>query len=483
MAIVINKPDLKVKQIKTHSLSAYSYIIESDKEVAVIDPLRDVKPYTDFIHDTHSKCKWVLSTQYHSDFVSGCCDLASKAHAKLMFGPDSHPEFNCRVGHNNDSITVGNHIITLLHTPGHTVESTCYLLSDGEKKPIAIFTGDTLYLGDVGRPDTVQIASTTTVASMAKYLFKSLKVLQGLPDDVMVLPGHGSGFGWAKTIAVGDRSTIGEQRQSNKLFTEADEQTFISAVTEDLPHYPAYFSLVTHINKHGNMKSIDDVVNSSFKAFTAEKFKELAEDPHSFIIDCRFPGNFVQGAIPGSISIPIDVQFGIWTANVIDPRKGDKILLVAPEGREREAINNLARTGLDNVVGFLEGGYENWVSHHFPVEKLDNQEFATKEDFAKATEGAKVLDVRSYSDWKTGVLKSATLINLANVRAAAESSKDKAAKIFIHSKKTGGRSVLAASLLKRLGFTNVHHIAGGVDALKLKGVEFVAATQTSAETF
>ena len=253
MSFVVNLPDLKVKQIKTPCLAHYAYIIHADKDVAFVDPLRDIKAYLDYLQEHHhAKTKYIFETHYHADFVSGFYDLHQHTHGQIVFGPDSKPTFQCKVAHHNEKLHLGNYFIRVLHTPGHTLESSCFVLEDASEKAICVFTGDTLFLGEVGRPDLAQ-ASSITDKDLARMLFHSLKHLKKLPEACIVLPAHGAGSACGKNISPGDSCTIGKQLTSNKSFMEEDEKTFVEMATGHIPPPPAYFGLDVHLNKTGKV--------------------------------------------------------------------------------------------------------------------------------------------------------------------------------------------------------------------------------------
>lgn len=316
---VYDQPDLKVKQIKTPGIAQFSYIIESDNEIAIIDPTRDIQIYLDQAKDTHSKVKWVIETHYHADFVSGYHDLAKHTHAKVVFGPESNPAFDCRVLKQNEKIAVGCYHLEALHTPGHTFESTCFVLESQAGHQLCVFTGDTLFIGDVGRPDLVQ-AATKSPQDMARMLFKSLKSLKSLPPQCTVLPAHGAGSACGKAISGGDKSTIADQLKENAAFKEEDETAFINLVTEGLTPPPAYWSMDVSMNKAASIRTFDDIITHSMVALSAKKVNELAADPHVFIVDTRKPEEFAHSHIPASLSIQYEQAMEVWTGFVVDPR-------------------------------------------------------------------------------------------------------------------------------------------------------------------
>ena len=472
MSFPIDTPELKVKQIKTGCLAQYAYMIESEGEIAIIDPLRDIRAYLDFAKERNGKIKWILETHYHADFVSGYFDLSQSSGGEVVFGPNSNPTFPCKVMKHNEAINVGKHKIRCLHTPGHTLESSCYLLEDSSSHPICIFSGDTLFLGDVGRPDLAQKGELTT-KDLARYLFNSLKLLKKLPDHVIVFPGHGAGSACGKNISAGDYCIIGNQKKNNKIFAEENEEEFIKVTTSNLPLPPVYFAHDVEMNKAGEIKTVEEIVKDSFLPIPLEEFRSLSQKEGYIVVDCREGIQFTNGHIPGSICCPLSAQFAIWTTYGVDTDKDEKILLVSPEGKEKEAITRLARTGLDTVHGFLEGGYEAWSNSSLPVKTIQVFCFESKEEFEQKTADADFLDVRNLGEWNTtGIIENAKVISLPYVRKAAENTQDKSRKLFVNCK-AGGRGLLATSILEKLGFQDVTNVAGGIDQLKSLGVKTV----------
>lgn len=408
MALVINKPHIKVKQFKTGCLAQYTYLIECGKEVAFVDPLRDIKTYTDLVSQEHLHVKWILETHYHADFVSGHFDLAKHTHGKIVFGPDSNPTFDCKVAKHNELLPLGDHHLRVLHTPGHTLESSCYVLEDPNNHPICVFTGDTLFLGEVGRPDLAQSGSIND-KDLAKMLFKSLKLLKALPDDCIVFPAHGAGSACGKNISAGDYCVIGIQKQNNVPFRTEEEDKFVEIATSHIPAPPSYFSHDVALNKAGKIESVDEIVSHSCHPMTAEVFKNHAGQPKTFVLDCRTGPEFVAGHMPGAIFCPLDQSYAIWATYAVDPRKNEKCLLITPPGKEKEAITRLTRTGVDCVQGYLEGGFEAWTNAGYPVTKTKVVQYENAEEFKQKTEGGRILDVRNLGEWEDGVYKGATL--------------------------------------------------------------------------
>ena len=473
MSFAVDRPDLKVKQLKTGCLAHYAYVVESNGEMAVIDPLRDIKEYLDHAAERQGKVRYIMETHYHADFVSGYFDLSQNTGAQIVFGPDSHPTFECKVMADNETVPLGAYKIRCLHTPGHTLESSCFVLEEADGKPICIFTGDTLFLGDVGRPDLAQKGEITD-KDLARMLYKSLKKLKALPDEVIVFPGHGAGSACGKNIQAGDFCIIGNQKKNNVVFREEDEAKFVEMTTTGLPLPPVYFGHNVSLNKVGTIPKVEDLIATASVPMTPEQVKAKIEEG-VVIIDCRNPPEFVKGHVSKSVCCPLVAQFAIWATYAVDLKgdNPDKIVLIAPPGKEVEAITRLARTGIDHVIGYLQGGFEAWASAGLPVATTKMANVQTQEDFDTMTVGGHYLDVRNRGEWEgTGVLKGAKLISLPYVKQVAASSQFKNQKLFVNCK-TGGRALIAVCILERLGFQDITNLAGGADQLIAKGVSFV----------
>lgn len=469
MAIAFTKGNVKVKQFKNVNLSQYSYVVECDNEMAVIDPARDVKQYLDFAAAEHAKIKWVILTHLHSDFVSGFHDLAVQAHAKVVYGPEAHPGFECRIAQNNEKLSLGNHHLRASHTPGHTLESTSWVLEDHSNHSLCVFTGDTLFIGGVGRPDMAQ-NGTHNVKELSRMLYKSLKTLKTLSDDCVLFPGHGAGASCAPNAKSGDRSTIGEQLEINPLYAVDNESDFVENLADYNPPVPMCAAYIVSINKSGHAKAIEDVVENGFQPLVPDQFKTHVEEPTSIILDCRKGADYAKGHIKGSISCQLDKKFEAWAPYFIDIKHGEKIYLVVDAGREREAISRLAKVGLDNVYGFLEGGIESWTHSGNAVQKSKLLTFNNHHEFQGQVNDATVFDVRNPDEWETGTFKDAKLLPISKLREYGQATEDKNKKIIVHCR-GGGRSLMAVSVLERLGFTNVTNVPGGLEMMKSKGVE------------
>lgn len=471
MSYLIKQPDIHVKQFKAHEFAQFSYAIESEKEVAIIDPIRDTTQYLSFAQEFKAHIKYSVLTHIHADFVAGHHELAKKCHAKTVFGPGVEPEFEAKIVNNKDSFKVGNHFLKALHTPGHTLESTCWVLEDAKHTPMAVFTGDTLFVGDVGRADLAQ-NGTHSEKDLARNLFKSLKSLKELPDDLKFYPGHGSGSACGKGIALGDYSTLGAQKSAevNPAFAEEDEHAFIENVTQNVPTPPAYFAHSIHHNKSQAIPLIDELIHHGEHPLSAEKFKESISASSATVLDCRSAQDFEKEHIQGSVFVPLDGVFAIWATYALDFKNPGKVLLVCPPNREHEAIHRLALVGVECISGYLQGGFDSWKEAGFETVSLKTEKFNSLEEFNTKTHNARLIDIRNHSEWShTGVFPKAILTSLPNLRAAALAAEDKETPIYVHCK-AGIRGLVGTSLLQHLGFKDAHNVVGGFDAVVSSGV-------------
>ena len=389
---IISSPDLKVIQYKTACLAQFAYIIESKGEIAVIDPKRDIDEYLSHAKDSQSQIKHILMTHYHADFVSGQIELAKQTSATIVYGPDSAPEFEAKVAKENEKIQVGDYFVRVMHTPGHTFESSCYLLEDANEKPLCVFTGDTLFLGDVGRPDLAQKGNFTT-KDLAALLFNSLKKLKKLPDGVIVLPGHGAGSACGKNISSGTSCVIENQKADNYAMKIENEQEFVEAVTNGIEDPPQYFMHNVALNKTKYLLGSEEFHNQ-VKPVSAKDAKNLLDsDPNYYILDVRKAQEFDIEHPAGAIHVPLEGQFAIWAASIFKPT--DKIILLSNDKqRLEEAMLRLPRTGLDNIVGYIEGGMEAWSQEKLPTSSVDHINYEDPTSFQKETQGHRILDIR-----------------------------------------------------------------------------------------
>ncbi|PZF73133.1 MBL fold metallo-hydrolase [Taibaiella soli] len=457
-----------VEQLYTNCLSEAAYFIASEGEAAVIDPLRDVDVYLKMAEEKGVKIKYIFETHFHADFVSGHLELARKTGAPIIYGPQTNAKFNIRLATDGEEFPLGKAKIKAIHTPGHTVESTCYLLEDETGAPYSIFTGDTLFVGDVGRPDL--FSGDLSKEDLAGMMYESLQnKIKTLPDNVIVYPAHGPGSACGKNLGSETFSTIGQQKQSNYALQEQTKEEFVKAVTEGLSAPPAYFPLNARINKEG-YETLDDVM-SALEALTPEEFKKAAANG-ALILDTRPSTVFTEGFVPESISIGLDGRFAEWAGSLLP--FDQPIILVTEAGKEKESVIRLARVGLDKVIGYLEGGYAAWVAADERIDMIidiEPEELAMDIPHDNKLE---VIDVRKPGEFNAGHVQGAVnvpLDTLADVTNIAMIDGD--ANLYIHC--AGGyRSVIAASLLKRQGFHNLRNVLGGFGKIKaVKGMPIV----------
>ncbi len=460
---------MKIEQIYTKCLAQGAYYIESNGEAAIIDPLREPQPYIERAQKNGAQIKFIFETHIHADFVSGHVDLAKKTGATIVFGPNAKTTFNCYNASDNEEFKIGNITIKVLHTPGHTLESVTYLLIDENGRNHAVFTGDTLFLGDVGRPD-LAIKSDLTEKDLAGMLFESLRSkIMTLNDDVIVYPAHGAGSACGKNLSKETVGTIGEQKQTNyALRSEMSKEEFVNEVLEGISPPPQYFAKNALLNKTG-YSDLDQVLDSGNTPLSVDLFEELAENNNTLILDVRTQQEFVKNHIPGSIFIGLNGGFAPWVGSLIKDIT-QPILLVVPEGKSEEAVTRLARVGYDNTIGYLDGGIESWIN---AGKKTDQITSITANEFEQHTknETVNVLDVRKDGEYQSMHLRGDNIQHFAldyiNKQLDLISS-DK--KYYIHC--AGGyRSVIAASILKANGFHNIVDIAGGFAALKNTNLE------------
>jgi glyoxylase-like metal-dependent hydrolase (beta-lactamase superfamily II)/rhodanese-related sulfurtransferase len=460
---------MEIKQLYTSCLSEAAYFIASDGEAAIIDPLRDVDTYIQMAEEKGVKIKYIFETHFHADFVSGHIDLSKKTGAPIVYGPDTDAAFKVHIAKDGETFKVGKLTITALHTPGHTLESTCYLLSDEAGQPNCIFTGDTLFVGDVGRPDL--FSGNLSKEELASLMYDSLQnKIKPLNDNIIVYPAHGPGSSCGKNLGPETSSTIGVQKATNYALQDMTREEFIKVVTTGLNTPPAYFPINARINKEG-YGSLDDVYHQGMKALSIAEFKKLTADG-AWILDTRPSFEFTQGFVPESLSIGLDGRFAEWAGSLIP--FGQALILVTQEGKEKESITRLARVGIDNVQGYLSGGYEAWHSAGETIDliiDIEPDELAMDIPHDSLLE---VIDVRKASEFDAGHVKGAlnapldTLMDPVNVAMI-----DDANNLYVHC--AGGyRSVIAASILKRHGYHNLRNVLGGYGKIKLeKGIPLV----------
>lgn len=469
---------MKVEQIYTGCLAQGAYYITSEGEAAIVDPLREIQPYLDKAAKDGVKIKYIFETHFHADFVSGHLDLARATGATIVYGPTAKPSFEAHVAKDNETFKLGAVNIKLLHTPGHTLESSCYLLQDEQGKDNAVFTGDTLFIGDVGRPDLAQKAANMTQEELAALLFDSLRnKVMPLADDVIVYPAHGEGSACGKNMSKETVSTIGMQKRSNyALRADMSKDEFIKEVTDGLLPPPVYFPMNVQMNKEG-YDSINDVLKRGTMPLSVDAFEAAANETGALILDTRNPEHFVQAFIPNSINIGIDGTFAPWVGALIPDIK-QTVLLVTEPGREEETVIRMARVGYDHVIGYLEGGFEAWRSAGKETDRIESIsafEFAHRYN---TQPGIEVIDVRRPGEYNAGHLSSAKNLPLDYINEhMASFPKDNT--FYLHC--AGGyRSVIAASILKSRGYEHMVNIAGGYSAIKESGI--AAAQYVSGET-
>lgn len=443
-----------IKQIYTNCLAHAAYYIESGKEAAVIDPLRDPAPYIQLANERGAKIKYVFETHFHADFVSGHIDLANKTGAQIVFGPDATPGYRAHICADGDRLKLGTLNLGIVHTPGHTVESTCFLLYDDRDVPHAIFTGDTLFVGDVGRPDL--LSGNLPKETLAAMLFDSLEnKIKTLPDDVIVYPGHGAGSACGKNIGVSSFTTIGEERRSNYAMQFSDKDAFIKAVTNDLPYIPGYFFTDATLNKVG-ASPYDRVMDASNNALTVREFTDI-HNAGALILDTRDPMDFAAGFIPGSLNIGLNGDFAVWAGSLIDA--GRDLLLVCVPGKEQEAIERLARIGYERVRGYLHGGIDSWFKageQYGRIMTVTGDECSDLLD----NEGYRLLDVRNRREAARERMTGSMHIPLNALQKELEqmNANDK----WLVYCAGGYRSMMAASLMRAAGFHFVASVEGGI---------------------
>ena len=459
---------MKVEQLYTGCLAQGAYYIESYGEVAIIDPLRETAPYLERAQRDNAKVKYVFETHFHADFVSGHITLAKQTGAPIIFGPNANPSFDATIATDGQEFPLGKATIVVLHTPGHTMESTTYLLRDPEGKDHAVFTGDTLFLGDVGRPDLAQKASHITQEELAGTLFDSLRTkIMPLADDVIVYPAHGAGSACGKNMMKETVDTLGNQKKMNyALRADMTKEEFIKEVTDGLLPPPQYFPLNVKMNKEG-YADLDEVIAQGTHALSPEAFEIAANETGAVVLDVRHQKDFAKGHVPRSIFIGLDGGFAPWVGTLIADVK-QPILLIAPEGREEEAITRLSRVGFDNTLGYLKGGFEAWRRANKEYDSVTSVQAA---DLKKAIneENISIFDVRKESEYISEHIPTAQSTPLSFLNSHLAEFPDEKT-FFVHC--AGGyRSMIAVSILKSRGIHNLVDVAGGFKAIKEVGIE------------
>lgn len=457
---------MKIEQIYTGCLAHGAYYIESNGEAAIIDPLREFAPYLERAEKGNAKYKYVLETHFHADFVSGHLDLAKETGATIVYGPTAVPNFKAHVAKDGEILPLGKIKIKVLHTPGHTMESSCFLLIDENGKEHSIFTGDTLFIGDVGRPDLAQKGDITQEV-LAGYLFDSLRnKVMPLSDDVIVFPGHGAGSACGKNMSNETTDTLGHQKETNyALRANMTREEFVKEVLTGLMPPPAYFPKNAALNKMG-YESFSDVIKRGSKPLDSETFKMVATETGAMLLDTRKPEEFVNGFIPNSINIGIDGSFAQWAGALIPDLK-QEILIIADEGREEEVITRLSRVGYDRTIGFLKGGFEAWKKSGNEIDTIESVSVIQLADLYSKNPSTAILDVRKKSEYESEHMMSAINAPLDFINDSM-SKIDKSKKTYVHC--AGGyRSVIFISILKARGFENLINVSGGFKEMKDSG--------------
>lgn len=465
---------MKIKQIYTGCLAQGAYYVESKGEVAIIDPLREVQPYIDKANKNYAKIKYIFETHFHADFVSGHVTLAQKTGAPIIFGPTANPSFEAHIATDGEVFKLGEITITVLHTPGHTLESSCYLLKDKNGKDYALFSGDTLFLGDVGRPDLAQKAANMTQEQLAGILYDSLRTkVMTLADDVIVYPAHGAGSACGKNLSKETIGSIGEQKRINyALRANMTKEEFIKEVTDGLLPPPAYFPMNVKLNKEG-YENVEDIISEAI-AYDAKTFELVANEIDTVILDVRHQDDFAKGHIPKSIFIGIDGDFAPWVGALIPDIK-QPLLLVTPLGREEESITRLARVGYDNTLGYLKDGFDTWKNAGMEYDTVNSVTAETLEEIME--EKVPVFDVRKEGEYKAEHIVDVPSTPLDSINDhLVEFPKEE--EFYLHC--AGGyRSMIASSILKARGYHNVINVIGGFSAIKktaIKTTNYVCPT-------
>lgn len=457
---------MKVEQIYTGCLAQGAYYITSNGEAAIIDPLRETKPYMDRLEQDGVKLKYIFETHFHADFVSGHLDLSQKTQAPIVYGPTAQPAFEAIVAEDNQVFSLGDVSIKVLHTPGHTLESSCFLLIDENGKETALFSGDTLFLGDVGRPDLAQKAAHMTQDELAGLLYDSLytKIIP-LADDITVYPAHGAGSACGKHMMKETVDSLGNQKKTNYALNQPNKEAFVKAVTDGLLPPPAYFGMNVAMNKQGYDR-FEEVLTHGMRALSPEAFEALAESAHALILDTRTNTDFALEFIPQSINIGLDGDFAPWVgALIVDVKQ--PILLVTDPGREEETVTRLSRVGFDRVLGYLEGGLDNWKKSGKETDRVNR--ISAEQFAAEVKMGAdKVIDIRKESEYASEHIEDAYSRPLANINNWVKDINPQE-HFYLHC--AGGyRSMIAASILQARGYRNFTEIEGGFNAIVKTGI-------------
>ncbi|MBN9298690.1 MAG: MBL fold metallo-hydrolase [Filimonas sp.] len=453
-----------IEQLYTGCLSEAAYYIESEGEAAIIDPLRDIEEYLQLATKRKATIKYIFETHFHADFVSGHVDLAQATNAQIIYGPNAEVGFTAHIAKDRETFKLGKLSIEVLHTPGHTMESTCYLLKDENGNDHAIFTGDTLFVGDVGRPDLAQKGEELTMDDLAGMLYDSLqKKIIPLADSVIIYPAHGAGSSCGKNLGPETHSTIGDEKNSNYALQPQSREEFIKAVTEGLTAPPQYFPINARINKEG-YEALDNILSKGLTAHSVDAFKALKNEDNIVVLDTRRADTFTMGFVPGSISIGLEGRFAEWAGSLLPFDK--TLLLVTEQGKEKESIIRLARVGFQNFAGYLEGGFEAWQKSGEEIDMIIDIEADELAMDLPFDDNIVVMDVRKEAEFADGHVKDAVNVPLTSlIDPASMSAINDEDNVYVHC--AGGyRSVIASSLLKRQGIHNIRNVVGGWSAIK-----------------
>lgn len=452
---------MNIEQIYTGCLAQGAYIISSDGEAAIIDPLREVDPYIEKLERQGLKLKYIFETHFHADFVSGHLDLSKKTGAPIIYGPNAEPAFDAIIAQDGQEFPLGKVKIVALHTPGHTLESTTYLLKDEQGKNHAIFSGDTLFLGDVGRPDLAQKSANMTMQDLAGMLYESLMTkIMPLEDEVIVYPAHGAGSACGKNMMKETVDTLGNQKKINYALNQPSKEAFIEAVTEGLTPPPGYFGMNVMLNKQG-YTNFDTVRQNALKPLSPNQLEDLVNETGALVLDTRPPAVFHKGFIPRAINIGLKGDFAPWVGTMLVD-VNQPLVLVCESGTEEEAVTRLSRVGFDNVLGYLDGGFETWKKSGKEVDTVNR---ITAEEFVQNDlSNAIIVDVRKEGEFAAGHVPSAQFKTLSDINNwINDIPTDK--HFFIHC--AGGyRSMIAASILKARGIHDFSEVDGGFNAIK-----------------
>lgn len=459
-----------IKQLYTSCLSEAAYYIESDGVAAIVDPLRDIDGYVQLARERNAEIKYIFETHFHADFVSGHLDLQKATGAPIVYGPKTETNFPIHLAKDGERFTLGKASIEVLHTPGHTIESTCYLLRDEAGKPQALFTGDTLFVGEVGRPDLS--SGDLAKEELASLLYESLNnKIATLPDDVVVYPAHGPGSNCGKNLGPGTSSTIGDEKANNYALQPQTKEEFIKAVTTDLPAAPSYFPINARINKEG-YDSLEKIMETALTPLSVAEFKKWMENEETIILDTRKAGDFTRQFVPGSISIGLEGRFAEWAGSLLPFDK--PIILVTEEGQEKESVVRLARVGFSQIHGYLTGGVEGWRQAGEEIDLIIDVETDELAMDLPYDDHLVAVDVRREAEFGDGHVRGAVNIPLNELTDPGSMANiEEHQNLYIYCG-SGYRSVIAASLMKRQGIHNLRNVLGGFNAIRVQeGIEIV----------